>query len=258
MATSEDEVPSGADEGAVTISTGHTVELPVRLRASMLGATFAAPRAAVADLLPAGLSPIRATATGEAAVTLLSVAYREVDVPGMDPYDEFAVILPASHAAPAKLPYVSALTQATNGYVWYMPVTTEPSKAFGVDVWGFPKVVADISHEDTGGGRETTVTVDGERFVTLAVDRPPSFDTEDSGVSYTVRDDRLVEVPSTTDAELGVWPFSSQVSVSFGDHPKAAPLRSLDLGPRALGRVSVEGDVTFHRGEPVAGDERGR
>jgi len=216
----------------------------------MLGATFAAPRDGVTELLPDGLRPVRATPTGKAAVTLLSVAYRAVGIPGMDPYDEFAVIISAHHSSPARLPYVSALTHATNGYVWCMPVTTEPSRAFGVDIWGFPKVVADIDHDDTGSGRETTVTIDGERFVTFEVDRPPATAVQEEGFSYTVKDGQVLKVPSTIDAEAGLWPFSTDVSVSFGGHPKAAPLSDLDLGPRALGRVSVDGEVYFSRGEP--------
>lgn len=235
----------------VSISTGHTVELPVGLRATMLGATFAVPSGDVGGLLPDRLQPIRATPTGKASVTLLSVEYHDVAVPGMDAYNEFAVIIPASHASQSTVPYVSALLHATNGYVWYMPVTTEPARAFGTDIWGFPKVVADITHDDDGTGRETTVTVDGRRFVTFEVDRPPSVDRHDRGFSYTVADGRLHEVPNEIDADVGLWPLSTSVSVSFGDHPKAERLRSLEFGTRALGRVSLDGEVSFFPGKAV-------
>jgi hypothetical protein len=217
----------------------------------MVGATFAAPKSDIAELLPSGLHPIRATPKGDAAVTLLSVEYHEVDIPDMDPYNEFAVIIPASHSSPSKVPYISALTQATNGYVWYMPVTTEPAKAFGIDIWGFPKVVADIRHDDDSLVRTTTVTVDGDRFATLEIDRPPSMDMEDEGFSYTVNDDQLLKVPNKIYADVWFWPFSNNVSVSFGDHSKADPLQSLNLGTRALARVSVDGDAYFYPGKRV-------
>jgi len=51
--------------------------------------------------------------------------------------------------------------------------------------------------------------------------------------------------------DAGFWPFSNNVSVSFGDHPKAEPLQSLDLDTRALARVSVIGGVDFYPGERV-------
>ncbi|MFB6252474.1 MAG: acetoacetate decarboxylase family protein [Halobellus sp.] len=240
-----------AGQESVTISTGHTVELPVRLQATMLGATFAAPKGEVSALLPDRLEPIRATLTGDAAVTLLSVEYHAVDVPGLDPYDEFAVVVPASHTASSNVPYISAMLEATNGYVWAMPVTTAPAKAFGVDVWDYPKEVAAIDHADEGSVRETTVRVDGERFVSLAVDRPPTTAVRRDGRSYTQKDGELLEVPSEIDAEIGGWPFSDRVSVSFGTQHKAEPLESLDLGPRALGRIRLEGDLLFHASERV-------
>ncbi len=251
MATTESSSIDSTVQQTETLSTGHTVELPVRTRATMLGASFAAPTADVSELLPSGLHPIRATPTGDAAVTLLSVEYHEVEIPDLDPYNEFAVLIPAHHSSPSKVPYVSALLQATNGYVWYLPVTTEPAKAFGIDIWGFPKVVADITHDDDGSVRTTTVTVDGDRFITFEIDRPPSMEMEDDGFSYALKDDELLKVPNKIDADAGLWPFSNNVAVSFGDHQKAESLRSLNLRPRALARVSVDGDVYFYPGERV-------
>lgn len=251
MVTPEGPRAGSAVQDSVTLSTGHTVHLPVRTHATMFGATFAAPKPAVTDFLPDGLHPIRATPTGNAAVTFLSVEYHEVAIPDLDPYDEFAVIIPASHSSPSRIPYVSTLTQATNGYVWYMPVTTEPAKAFGIETWGFPKVVADISHEDDGTVRQTTVTIDGKRFITCEIARPPTIQMEDEGISYTVKDNTLIRVPNKIDADAGGWPFSTNVSVTLGDHPKADPLRSLDLGTRALARVSVDGNAYFYPGERV-------
>lgn len=243
---------SGAeDPEAVTVSTGETVHPPVSFRGTMRGATFAVPRTDASALLPEGLEPIRATLGGGAAVTLMSVDYDEVSADGVEPYDQFAVFIPASHAEPASVPYVSPLTQATNGYVRFMAVSTAGSKQLGRDLWGFPKVQAEITHEDEGARRRTTVTMDGQRFVTLEAAAPPSTQLEDDGFLYNRSDEELVRVPSTMDGEVGLWPFSSAVSVSFGDHPRADPLRRLELGPRALGRLSLDGELTFDRAQPV-------
>lgn len=239
------------DSDPVALSTGQTVEFPVTLEATMLGAAFAAPRERVAALLPDGVRPIRATADGRAAVTLLSVEYHRVGVEGIDPYDEFAVVVPAVHGSTLTVPYLSALNRATSGYVWFLPVTTEPAKALGVDVWGYPKVVGDIAHQDEGDRRRTTVAVDGERVLALEVARPPSIDRRDDGYTYSVRDGELLYTPTEVDGALGAWPYSGAASVSFGSHDRAAPLDRLDLGGRALARVSVEGEVVFHAGEPI-------
>ena len=237
---------------AVTLSTGETIDLPLSAEATMLGAAFSAPRRPVERLLPDGIRPLRATPTGKAAVTLLGVEYRRVGAGEIDPYDEFAVIVPAAPEPTGAVPYLSALTRATSGYVWFMPVTTEPAKALGVDVWGFPKIVADVVHEDEGSRRRTTVRVDGERFVALEVERPPAVYTRDDGYAYADGDDTLSRVPTEVNGRIGGWPLSGEVSVSFGPHERAAPLRDLGLGGRALARLSVEGEALFYPGEPVS------
>jgi hypothetical protein len=241
----------GAGTTPIALSTGQTVDLPLSLSATMLGAVFAAPREGVADLLPDGLRPIRATPDGRAAVTLLGVEYHRVGVEGIDPYDEFAVIVPAVHGDGRTVPYLSVLNRATSGHVHFLPVTTEPAKALGTDVWGYPKVVADIEHSDRGDRRRTTVSLDGERVLSLEVTRPPSIRRREDGYTYSTMDGDLLYTPTEADGELGGWPYSDAVSVAVGPHDRAAPLERLDLGPRALARVSVEGELTFHAGEPV-------
>lgn len=255
-----DRVPSrrAAGLGPITLSTGETVELPLSTTGTMVGAVFAAPREQVAALLPGGLRPMRTTPGGKAAVTFLSVEYHRIDDGEIDPYNEFAVVLPAVHGSTATIPYLSALTRGTSGYMWYLPVTTEPAKALGIDVWGFPKVVAEITHEDDGSRRRTTVTVDGERFVTFEMARPPSMAMQTDGSIYTVKDGELLHVPTEVTGEVGGWPFSDQVSVAFGEHSRAEPLRELDISDRALARVSAEGEARFYPGEPLSPERRGR
>ena len=245
---------SPADAGRsepVTLSTGETVELPLETEATMVGAVFAVSRTPVQKLLPEGIRPIRATPSGHAAVTFLSVEYHRIGNGEIDPYNEFAVILPAVHESATTVPYLSALTRGTSGYIWYLPVTTDPAKALGVDIWGFPKVVADITHEDHGSRRQTTVTLDGERFITMELTRPPALHLRDDGYTYSVTDGEVLCVPTEVDGDVEGWPFSDEVTVSFGSHPGADPLRDVDLGDRALARVSVDGDARFYPGEPV-------
>lgn len=242
--------PETADGESLTLSTGETLELPLSTQATMLGATFSAPRERIEDLLPDRVRPIRATPGGNAAITFLSVEYHRIGDGEIDPYDEFAVVLPAIHGSTDTLSDLSVLNRATSGYMWYLPVTTEPAKALGAEIWGFPKVVADIDHEDDGSRRRTTVTVDDERFLTLEVDRPPSLRQRLDGYVYTGREE-LLRVPAEVNGELGMWPYSTEAAVAFGPHRRAEPLRELGIGGRALTRIAVDGEVRFHPGEPL-------
>jgi hypothetical protein len=98
-----------------------------------------------------------------------------------------------------------------DGYVDFLPVPTDPARALGVDIWGYPKTVADVTHRDRGATRHTTVTVDGH---------------------------------------VGAWPASRAFSMTLGDHPRADRLRRLDAGDRALLRFAAA-EVTIHAGRSV-------
>ncbi|MFC6824810.1 acetoacetate decarboxylase family protein [Halopelagius fulvigenes] len=239
----------GRGERSVTLSTGETVSLPLSTEGTVLGAVFSARRDGLRELLPAGLEPIR-VAPRRAAVTFLSASYRRVGDGTIAPYDEFAVVVPAVHK-PTAVPFASLLRRGASGYVWFLPVTTDPARALGTDVWGFPKVVADISHEDDASRRRTTVTVDGERLLAFEAKRPKAVRRRESGGAYSVEGGRLLRAPVEVDGDVGVWPYTGAASVEFGDHPRARRLRSLDIGGRALARFVVDGETVFAVGEPV-------
>ncbi|WP_336002241.1 acetoacetate decarboxylase family protein [Halorientalis halophila] len=241
---------TGAVRESVTLSTGEEVSVPLSTEATVFGAMFSANRAAVAELLPDGLEPIRATPQ-RAAVTFLAVEYHRIGDHAMAPYDEFSVMLPAVESGERSWPFASLLRNGASGYVWYLPVTTESAKALGVDIWGYPKAVAEITHDDHVAGRRTTVTADGEEVITLDVEGTPKVDRTQESVSYTVKDGQLLREPLTLSGKLGAWPYSGQVDVSLGSHPRADRLRELDLGSRALARLSFEGEFVIGAGERV-------
>lgn len=234
----------------ISLSTGQTVHLPLLTEATALGAVFQVPRSPVQELLPEGVTPI-GTTLGTAAVTLVSVEYHHIDVDELDPYNEFAVLFPAVHGSTRILPLVTLFDRITSGYMWYLPVTTTSAKALGADIWGHPKVVGDIVHVDDGRRRRTSVEVDGEHVLTFAVRRPGSMSLQDSGYVYTVKDEELLRGPIEIKGQMGMWPFSGKVSVTFGDHPRGRQLQTLDIGGRAIARFSVRGRVAFGEGQPV-------
>ncbi|MFB6255450.1 MAG: acetoacetate decarboxylase family protein [Haloplanus sp.] len=229
-----------------TLSTGHRVALPLSTTARARGVVLPASRSAVRSLLPAGLRPVPVTPT-RAAVTLLSIAYDRIGRGEIDPYDEFGVLFPA---VPADASARSALGRA-GGYVDFLPVTTEPARALGVDIWGYPKVVADVTHREWGSTRHTTVTIDGERFVDFTVDRPPTVESTLSTTSYTTVDGELLRERLTVDGRIGAWPASAAFSYTLGTHPRAERLRRLDVGDRALLRFAADAEFSIHAGRRV-------
>jgi hypothetical protein len=163
------------------------------------------------------------------------------------------VMVSTTHGAPDGVPYVSPALR-TETYVWYMPVTTEPARAFGDEIWGYPKVVADIDVEEGPERRRTTVTVDGDRLLTFAVEKPPTVSRSDALTTYTVRDGRLLRVRADVTGKLGVWPYTTGFSYTLGEHPRVGTLRDLDLSDRAFARFHSDAQLRFRAGEPIGGD----
>lgn len=241
----------GTNGESEQLSTGHEVDLPLSTQATITGAVLSASPNAVRDLLPAGLTPIQAT-PNRAAVTFLCVDYERIGYDsGIEPYNEFGVMIPAVHDDSRALPYVSVFTRGVTGYVWHLPVTSQPAKALGVDIWGYPKAVADITHDDDGSTRRTSVRIDGEELIDITIDRPPMFSRSDVGVSYTIKDGAILREQTELNGEIGFWPYSGKVSYTLGDHPRAQRLKQLDLSDRALLRVAADTEFVIHEGDRV-------
>jgi len=229
-----------------TISTGHTFQLPAQLSASIVGAVFPADRADVAALLPNGLEPIRATRT-RAAVTVLAVSYDRVGNDTIDPYDEVGVLFPAVETGTRTWPYLSALRRGVSGYIYTLPVTTEPARAFGVDIWGYPKLVADIDLRDESRTRHASVSADGQHLLSFKGRRPPTLPARLSGYNYTIKDDHLLREETRLSGGAGMWP-RRPASLRFGDHPIGQRLAEISIGDRPLYTVAANCDFEIGPG----------
>ncbi|GAA3869740.1 acetoacetate decarboxylase family protein [Haloarcula argentinensis] len=238
-----------ADGDRVRLSTGHEVTLPLVTEATAAGAVLPARYDGAASLLPDGLTPVRATAR-RAAVVVLCVEYHRIGDDAMTPYDEFAVIVAATPDG-QRPPLLPLLTRNVGGYIWSLPVTTEPARALGDEIWGYPKTVADITHHDDETRHETTVVEDGDRVATVSIDWPRTWERREQIESYAVREGRLERTPVEFQGELGAAPLSGRVHVDLGNHERADTLRALDLGSRSVLRFSLEGQITYGAGRPV-------
>ncbi|WP_440770794.1 acetoacetate decarboxylase family protein [Natronorubrum sp. DTA28] len=169
----------------VTLSTGHEIALPLDLEFAFGGVTVPARRDRLEALLPSGLSAL-AIAPGVGCVTFVGIQYHRVgggrnegegandDETGLEPYDEFAVIVPAVRGSRTALPFAQLADGEVGGYVHWLPVTTDASVALGREIWGYPKERAEITVTDGPQGLRAVVG-DGETgtsAVRLEVPRP--------------------------------------------------------------------------------------
>jgi hypothetical protein len=260
---------TATDERTIRLSNGRAVEVPVGYEATVAGVVAVADYDALDRATPERLRPVRIGPT-EGVVTLVGINYGHIG--DFDPYGEFAVIVPVSRHSVAGAP-LSAGT--VGGWVHWLPVTTEPARLLGVDGWGFPKSVADITFETatvdadgSDGGRRVRrcrVAVGGELVLTLSVDlgRPArlwagrTLSVDTATTSYTEQDGQLLATTVDLDGATVVRPLDSGVSLALGPHERADDLRALGVGSRLLGRQvlgsfwcnSLSGAI--HRGRRV-------
>jgi hypothetical protein len=205
---------------------GREVALPVVVRdASVVTASFVVPAAGVRRLLDPRLEV--AAFLGRTLCIVTCVEYRDND---LGRYDEVGV------AFLVRCPRVSSRVGA---YIHRLPVTTPFSCAAGREVWGFPKIVADIRRVDADGRRATTLTADGTHVLTLTVRvagrrRVPERPLD----AFAVRDGVLWRTPFTSSAD-GLGARLGGATLALGAHPIAAELRALGLGRRALASTSI-------------------
>lgn len=242
--------PADVADESVTLSTGETVPLPLETRARMAGVVLTADASRVRERLPDALAPVR-IAPGRAAVTVLSVVYDRIGDGALAPYREAGVLLAATPADGA-VPELDGLRRelwarglGIGGYVLALPVTTEPARALGEEVWGYPKTVADVSVAERDGRRRTTVSDSRGRLFTVESPVAPRVPAETRSASFT-DDGGLRRQPLRLDGRFGVRPLAG--ALSLGDHPVGERLAALSIG-RSLLSVSFEGAFTIEPGE---------
>ncbi|HUW10400.1 MAG TPA: acetoacetate decarboxylase family protein [Anaerolineae bacterium] len=228
---------AGVETKEYVSSTGERVELPIRYLdfAAMIGA-FTAPADKLQGLLPSTrLKPALFT-PGRGVIAFSAFEYRElVDLP---PYNEFGISIPVLYEPRVNIPGLPLLAPQwfkTYGlYVHHLPVTTELARDGGIEIWGFPKFLAEITFEGTGDSLRCRLRADGKDIITLEgeklVTRPRSMDWP----TYTVKDDELLKTRTHVQGEMGISMLRGGATYALGDHPIADELRSLDMGDKAV------------------------
>lgn len=176
-------------------------------------------------------------------VALTAMEYRKIA--DVAPYNEFAVSVPVQYEPMVNIPGLPVLFNPLLSprwyrkfgmYIHYLPVTTQAARDFGVEIWGYPKVVAEVSFEDVGNARRCRLGAEGRDIITLTVEKLPTKARRIDLHTYSVKDGRLLRTPVQTQGQYGITRFPGGASYTLGDHPIAGELKTLGLGKTALGR----------------------
>lgn len=231
-----------------TLSTGHRVRLPLEVTFDTYGGAFLADATELRERLPMECVPVR-IAPGVGIVVLAGVDYR--DVGGFEPYEEFAVLVPCVRNG-RDLPLIGAMTGEVGAFVDFLPVTTEASVALGREIWGYPKVVADIEFDRRPGGQRITLRRDGRLICRLESPTGRPRGRRITAKSYTTKAGRTLRTNIEIDGPFTVRPFDPRVRVECGPAEYGQGLADLLLTRRSIGSfVARRVGGRLHAGTPV-------
>jgi len=130
-------------------------------------AIFTASTSRVRGLLPhPGMRPIEMS-PGRCMAAFTAFEYRKTDI---NPYNEFSIAFLVTFERP-QIPGLTALWQMARrcftAHVWKLPVTTEIARFGGVELYGYPKFLAEITFERSAGQIRCDLSEKGEKILTL-------------------------------------------------------------------------------------------
>jgi len=204
---------------------------------SSLTGLFTASTRKVRKLLPhPDMNPIEMS-PGRCLVAFTAFEYRNTDI---DPYNEFSIAFLITFRRP-QIPGVTALGQMARHHftvhVWQLPVTTEAARILGIELYGYPKFLADITFDKGQEWIECRLSERGEEILTLKGKVLPTARGEIMRyVTYSIIDQIPVAANVVTDPLEYAQSRNGQVAtLHLGtNHPVSRTLREIDLSPRPV------------------------
>lgn len=236
---------------------GETFRLPAVIRhASAASAMFFIPAGPVQDMIAYSGLEVAEPLPGRAGLCVVFVKYVDTD---FGPYNEVgvcAMVRPpeASRRAPSGVSSGTKVREYWRGnvgaFVHRLPVNSEFSCAAGIDIWGFPKFVADIRSDFATRRASCQLSADGADILSMSMPARGALGSKRTGVdAFSYRDGVLRRVRwSLRAGGMGVH-LPGSVKLELGTHPIADELRAAGLPRKPVVVASVR-NVMGEFGDP--------
>jgi hypothetical protein len=195
-------------------------------------AIYTASTSKVKKLLPLSqMKPIEIS-PGKCLVAFVAFEYRQTDI---DPYNELAIAFLISFDKP-QVPFLTAFTQMyrrrMTAYVWHLPVTTEIARLGGVELYGYPKFIADIEFRKEDDQISCHLSENGNKILSLRGTVLPVTRGKNSKIiTYSV----INNIPLVTNVHINQLEFGESrdkqgATLEFGsDHSICEGLQNIGL-----------------------------
>ncbi|HEU4386037.1 MAG TPA: acetoacetate decarboxylase family protein [Anaeromyxobacteraceae bacterium] len=220
-----------------------------------MNAVLTASTERVADLLPhPDLHPVELR-RGRCLLSVTALEYRQS---GIGPYNELAIAASVTFGRRAVrlLDAVAAvLRHAFSLHVLHLPVTTEVARVGGVELYGYPKFLADITFTRGEKGLACTLAEGGARILSLVGEdlgryRPAKL----HATTYSMKGETLLRTAIEFDKlESAETLRRGAATLEIGsEHRVARQLASLDVDPRpVLFQMSPRGRAILFEPHPA-------
>ncbi|WP_224995718.1 acetoacetate decarboxylase family protein [Cesiribacter sp. SM1] len=205
--------------------------------AAVIMAAFPASYERAKALFPGNeLHPMRLL-DGKAVFVVTVVDYRITDI---GKYIEYSIALACTHGpkpAPRLVPAMLMNTYKTGQYILDLPVSTEISVKGGKGIWGMPKHQANLDFLEGPELLSAQYDKDGQMVMRLDVSRPSKvfLPINLGAANYCQFRGMLMKSYIYFKGKAGFSLYRKGAArLTFGDHPRAAPLKSLEIGEQPI------------------------
>jgi hypothetical protein len=233
--------------------SGGTCEVPILYRDvfAIFGA-FTAPTLKLKQLLPTSkLVPVEIY-PGKGLLSFMAADYRDTSI---GPYREFAITIPARYHPRFNPPLFPVLRMSASlsfeAFIWQLPLTSEVGLHAGIDIWGFPKFIADIDFSEDADSVSCTLAEEGEHILTLEVKKNPArIKTYFDYTLFSVKDRELLRTHMDgISGSMGRSFKPGSASLALGEHTISRRIREVAPGKSMMTMYIPRGQMILPEAE---------
>ena len=204
--------------------------------ASSMIAAFPCDWEAARKLIPEGdVHPFRLW--NKALLVITVIDYRQTDIGSYIEYSIAIACTKGARPAPRLMPALLMQRFGTGQYVYDLPVSTEVSTKGGKGIWGMPKHQASLDYVEGAKWISAQYDLDGQMVTRFDVKRPKRIwlPVSAGAVNYCTFRGMIYRSFIYFTGKTG-FSLLKRGSARFvlGDHPRAEPLRGLNIGAEPL------------------------
>ncbi len=196
-----------------------------------MGALFIVPLTKLKERMPSSrMHPLRIT-PWHGAISITAMEYRETDI---GPYNEVSISIPFTLDRPTPI-FTGILRKAPaepSIFILHLPVSTQIARDAGVELAGYPKIVASIEFEKETDWVTCHLAENNQHILSFTGRRLEDHQVPRTRMhAFTSRGGRLLrsEVILSERQQAGSRQ-SAHVQLKLGDHPIAQELKALNPG----------------------------